>query len=317
MKVKTKFILQFLISICLIILLLRIVSPGQVIGLLKNIRPWHFLLLLLVITLDRIFMAYKWHLLLKARGVKVSINDTIRIYYVGTFASFFLPATVGADLVRIYKLHSEKKDGAKIFSSVVLERMLGFIASALVACIGILFLIYILKLDLWRFFWISAALFILFILFLFVSFNSHYIFVRRRKGVIYERLEGIYRAYLDYKGHKALLILFVVLSALEQLVPVIANHIAAHAIGLYVPVLYFLAIIPIVQLFTKIPVSFNGIGINEGLLVYFFGILGLQGSNAFTIGLVGHAAILISVLPVVFWLTGRRFLRGIVSYEKK
>lgn len=317
MKVKTKFLIQFIISICIIILLLKIVNPVQVIRLLGNIDPWPFMLLLLVITLDRIFMAYKWYLLLKARGVKVSIYDTVRIYYIGTFASFFLPTTIGADLVRVYKLHNEKKDGVKILSSVILERMLGFIASALVASVGILSLIYILKLDLWRFLWISVIIFMSFIFFLIMSFNSHYIFKRLRKGAIYERLDGLYRAYMDYKDNKMLLVVFIILSSLEQLVPVIANYIAAYAIGLYVPILYFLAIIPIVQLFTKMPISFNGIGINEGLLVYFFSLLGLQKSNAFTIGLVGHAAILLSVLPVMFYLTSRRFLRGIVSYEKK
>lgn len=314
MKPSIKFFIQLIVSLGLIVALLKIVNPGKVVVLLGSINIWFFILLLLLITFDRIFMAYKWHLLMKAMNIKTSIYDAIRVYYIGTFASFFLPTTVGADLVRVYKLHSEKQEGTKVFSSVIIERLLGLIASALVAVLGILFLIYILKLDIWLFFWSAVLLLILFIIIFIFSFYTHFVFGRRVKQwmkefPLFEKLKKVYKIYTEYKNKKPLLLFFIILSCLEQLVAVIGDWLASYALGLSIPFIYFLAVVPIVQLFNRIPVSFNGIGVNEALLVYFFALLGLQESAAFTIGLIGHVAILLSVLPVVFYLAGRHFIR--------
>jgi len=56
-----------------------------------------------------------------------------------------------------------------------------------------------------------------------------------------------------------------------------------------------------VQLISRIPISFEGLGVNEGLLVYFFSLLGLSKTGAFTIGLLGHIAIIIATLPALFF----------------
>lgn len=55
----------------------------------------------LTIHADRWFMAYKWRDLLTASGTAVSVGNTIKAYYIGSFWSAFLPASVGGDLVRI------------------------------------------------------------------------------------------------------------------------------------------------------------------------------------------------------------------------
>ena len=120
-----------------------------------------------------------------------------------------------------------------------------------------------------------------------------------------KKMDKFYKAYSDYRKHKRLIVVFVLLSCLEQFAPVLGNYIASCALGFSIPFLYFLAVIPIVQLFTRIPISFNGIGVHEGLLVFFFGILHLGKTDAFTIGLVGHIAILISVIPAVTYYSSK------------
>lgn len=299
MKGRLRFFIQFLISLCIIILLLNIIDPLKVRDLLMGIDLRFFFLLLVLITIDRFFMAYKWYLLLKARDVRISFYDCVKVYYISTFASFLLPTTLGADLLRVYKLHRQAQEGAKILSSVIIERLLGLIASALVSIFGIVFLIYVLNLSLWIFFWIILGLLSIFVSILIISFYTPN-FIRVQivnKSFLLEKLRKLYDAYMGYRGHRLVLIIFIALSSLEQLAPVIGNYLSALSIGLDIKFIYFLAIIPIVQLFNRLPVSFNGIGINEGLLIYFFSLLGLQKPDAFTIGLIGQVAILLSVLP--------------------
>lgn len=299
-------ILQLTVSIVLIILLLRLINIPDMVSLLKSVNPYYFILLLALITFDRIFMAYKWHLLLKIKDASISLFSAIRIYYIGTFIGFFLPTTVGGDMVRVLKLRSEKRRATDALSSVILERVLGFIASAILAPIAALFLISLFKLNIWRFLGIAGALLLLFIILMVISFSEFIIGKidkneKLSKNFLLNKFKKFYLSYAEYKNHKSLLALFLFLSILEQTMPVIGNYLACRALNLSIPFIYFLLIIPLVQLISRIPISFEGIGVNEGLLVYFFSLLGLSKTGAFTIGLLGHIAIIIATLPALFF----------------
>jgi len=305
-KRRFNLIIQLVISIVLIILLLRLINIPDMISLFKNINLYYFILLLILITCDRIFMAYKWHLLLKVKDMGISVFSAIRTYYLGTFIGFFLPTTVGGDMVRVLKLRSEKRRGTDVLSSVILERILGFVASAILAPIAALFLISFFKLNIWRFLWIAGALLFLFTVLMVISFSE--VIVRKidkneklSKNFLFNKFKKLYMSYAEYKNHKGLLSIFLALSILEQLVAVIGNYLACRALNLSIPFIYFLLIIPLVQLISRIPISFEGIGVNEGLLVYFFVLLGLSKTGAFTIGLLGHIAIIIATLPALFF----------------
>ena len=300
------FILQLAVSAVLIILLLRWINIPDMLSLLKNINLYYFLILLAVITFDRIFMAYKWHLLLKIKDNSISIFTVIRTYYIGTLIGFFLPATVGGDIVRVLKLQREKQKGSDVLSSVILERILGFIASAILAAITALVMISFLKLNVWRFLWIAGVVLFLFSVIILISFNKFIVYKidkneKLSKNFLLNKLKKLYQSYAEYKNHRSLLVLFLILSILEQLIPVVANYLACRALNLSIPFIYFLLVIPLVQLISKIPISFEGFGINEGLLVYFFALLGLSGTGAFTIGLLGHISIMIAALPGLYF----------------
>ena len=251
-------------------------------------------------------MAYKWHMLLKVKDTSISFSSAVKSYYIGTFIGFFLPATVGGDIVRVLKLRSERKKGTDVLSSVILERMLGLIAAAILAPIAVLFLISFFELDIWIFLLIAGVLLFLFIIFMLLPFNE-FIFQKINKNqrlarsLLFNKFKKLYQSYAEYKNHRSLLVLFLILSILEQLIPVVANYLACRALNLSIPFIYFLLIIPLVQLISKIPISFEGFGINEGLLVYFFALLGLSGTGAFTIGLLGHISIMIAALPGLYF----------------
>ena len=305
-KRKFNIIIQLLASTALIVLLLHYINIPNMISLLKNANITYLILLLILISFDRIFMAYKWHMLLKVKDASISIFSAIKTYYIATFIGFFLPTTIGGDAVRVLKLHSEKKKGTDALSSVILERMLGFIASAILAPIAAILLIFFFKLDIWHFLVIAVALLFLFTIFMLIPFNK-FIFLkidkneRLSKNILFSKLKKLYLSYAEYKNHRGLIFLFFILSVLEQFIPVIANYLACRALNLSIPFVYFLLIIPLVQLISRIPISFEGLGVNEGLLVYFFSLLGLSKTGAFTIGLLGHIAIIIATLPALFF----------------
>lgn len=183
---------------------------------------------------------------------------------------------------------------------------LGFIASAILASITTLLLIILFKLRIWRFLWIAIAVFLGFTIIIFISLNEFIIkkiekSKRLSKNFILVRFQKFYKSYSQYKNHKLVLAVFLILSIIEQFAPAIGNYLASLALNINVPFIYFLLIMPLIQLISRIPVSFEGFGVSEGLLVYFFALFGFSKTGAFSIGLLGHIAIILAALPALFF----------------
>ena len=95
---------------------------------------WSYLAwLALWITLDRVLMSCKWRLLVVCRGLSLGHWQALKAYYLASFAGCFLPSTVGADAMRIAAVRGENRPSEVMAASVVMERTLGFLASAAAA----------------------------------------------------------------------------------------------------------------------------------------------------------------------------------------
>ena len=74
--------------------------------------------------LDRVLMAYKWNILLAARGVCIPTWHAIRLYVIGNLVGTVTPGGLGSDAYRVAAL-SSRHSTEVILSSVFLERLLG------------------------------------------------------------------------------------------------------------------------------------------------------------------------------------------------
>ncbi len=97
-----------LVSIILLCIIIGLIDFGEEINALKDINYWFFLFAFFVFTIDLIIMAFKWNLLLRVIGIKISLYEVIKIYYISNFVGLILPATVGADVIK-NTLNSKKK----------------------------------------------------------------------------------------------------------------------------------------------------------------------------------------------------------------
>ena len=88
-------------------------------------------------------MSYKWNLLINAKGIRLSVWQSFKIYQMSQFLRILLPTGIGGDLYRIYYTSKREGHGEKITASVILERLLGIIAGALFAVLGLMLMIYI------------------------------------------------------------------------------------------------------------------------------------------------------------------------------
>jgi len=79
---------------------------------------------------------YKWGLLLKAAGIKVSFGRLMTYQWMAEFFNNFLPAQVGGDIMRGYALASDTHRVADVTASVIIDRFIGLTVFMIAAALG-------------------------------------------------------------------------------------------------------------------------------------------------------------------------------------
>jgi len=305
-----KYFLQLGLSIVLVVLIFVVsgVRPSEIWVAVAKVDVVLLLpIVFAIIVFDRVLMSYKWNILLRSRGIDISLFTNIRIYWTATFIGSALPSTIGADIVRTYTLATSNHDASKVLGSVVVERILGFGAVALMA---LLFLPFAAAqhAELWIAMGIVALSLVGMVFLCFILLNPTLTSWIRRpiSRLIGERLAAlsadIYRGFADFKDRPDVLFVFFLLTLLETLIPVILAVILARSLGIQEGWIMLAALVPLVLFIIRLPIALSGIGVIEWSYVYLYGIIGMSRHEALSLG------ILMDVVGIVITLIGAVFL---------
>lgn len=276
---------------------------------LLHAAPLYVALSIVVLTVDRFLMTFKWLLLLEARGLKLKLVRGVEIYCSAMLWGLFLPATVGADAIRGYMTTRQGLDGYAVFASIAVERLVGFICSLLFGLVGILILSSAAAGDerLAALAWAGGLTALVAIAALVASFHEGlfrnvlaFLPRRARESRLVARLEQFHAAYRGYAAARGALFAFVVLTWIEQYLVVIAVWIMALALGIDASLLFMTGAVPLSLLMSRLPVSIDGIGVFEGVMVLAMSLIGVSAADAVALALAGRVIQLFVWLP--WWL---------------
>ena len=79
------------------------IDLGRTLRVIGDANPWYLLLALGLMIVTIVPMAWRWQLLLRAKGVQDNLVWLTRAYFVSYAAGQILPTSVGGDAVRIYE----------------------------------------------------------------------------------------------------------------------------------------------------------------------------------------------------------------------
>jgi uncharacterized protein (TIRG00374 family) len=294
-----KFI-RLVISVVLISLLLHWVGISTISSTLNHAKPIPLFLALVLLVTDRFLMAYRWRMILKPYEPTIKILTLVRITFISTFMATFLPSRITADPIRTYLLHKEERGLSEVISSVVLDRFIGFIVLLLMAISAgaVAYMQGFIPLD-----WLSLigiALVLMMVCVVIVSSTWIGKTINRLQasplGVL--RQAGASLAAISnypWSGrHFTMIILF---SVLVFALGVLAAYLVFRALQSQLPFVYFLLFIPIIQFVAWIPISIDGIGVQEGVLVFLFQKIGISPGDTLSYALILRAANLVVSLP--------------------
>ncbi len=215
-----------------------------------------------------LFSAWRWQGLLAARGRSHGIVRLSEAILVGTFFNFFLPTTIGGDLVRAAEeAELSKRSLAESLGVVTMDRLAGVVALLLLALAASAFGLESSSRD--TLFWGSLVLGVvaLGILGLLAGAGLLEKILPRvphpldRPLSRISRLLAVFRSLLSTPGVAARA---VAISLVFHLNVILHYVFIARALGIGTPALQFFIIVPVVLFILQIPLSLNGIGYREG-----------------------------------------------------
>lgn len=268
MAVKLKnilfFFLKITISTSLLYFALSRAGAEKVISLLKGIDPIMFFAGVLTYIVVLMIAALRWRLLLLE---PLPIRKVFSLYFIGAFFNTLLPGVVGGDAMKIYYLYKETGKGTQTFASIFMDRYIGLACLITMGLIALPFG--------WTAFkgsWVAWLLPLMALGFVLVSF----VVFGMRIGKRFKRIEDFYGYFHSYIKNKTLIVKAVLISAVFQILIIIAIYILSIGLGQDIRLSTFFIVIPITASIASLPISIAGIGIREASSVLLLGAVGIK-----------------------------------------
>ncbi len=239
-------------------------------------------------------MAWRWRLLLAARGIDDRLPWLIRAYLTSYAAGQVLPTAVGGDAMRIFE-GSRRHPGrtGDMAGSVLLERGLG--GTATLALAGVGFALAIGRYDVGPYLWVTAAFVAATIALGFFLFSRTV--ARPVLRIAPRPLRALYQGIHGYREHGRVLLLAVAMTLGVQAVRVLAIWAASRSAGVELSPRVFYVMGPLLFLVMLVPFTINGLAVREAFFVSFMGTLGVAAEPAFAAGFLFFVVTVALALP--------------------
>jgi len=266
---------------------------AEIAATLRGADPLLLALSLLMLVNQFVLSSLKWRLVLRSHAIEVPFSRLFRTYLIGTFLGSLLPTGYLGDLARMADIGKATGRRLESASAVVLERLSGLVALALIGAVASL---HFARVNRDSTFGALALTFIGVAALVVLAFVPGF---AERLRALAERLpwsaarrvvDGVTTSILHYRSRPRLLAQVLALSFFFQALAASIVYLHARTLHLPVPFGYCLAFVPVMAMLEALPISIAGIGPRDGTLVYFLGRIGIGASSAISLSILILAA---------------------------
>lgn len=315
---KAKATFKAILGIGLLTFLVIKVNPQKVFNEFSSLDMFPITLAFLAQLTAKFIWTFRWKEILDACGITKRFGELFIWLFIGLFFNCFLPTAVGGDIVRGYYAGRDQKSMAPSMTVLLIERILGL--TTLAALAAATAIVVILKGGSQVPFNILMAVFVLGTLLtiagaLLFSWQGWLDKIKKLSSPARPRLarmkDNLIGAMVLFNRPSTPKLRIVTSSMILQVVAVLFYIACARAVGLDTPATLFFFIVPASVVVAMLPLSLNGIGIREGVLV---GLLVAQGASDAKSGAFAFLALIISTF---FSLLGGLIYLGYHTTEDK
>jgi len=266
--------------------------------------------------------AWQWARLLGAVGIRIPLWKVLAYYHVGLFFNNFLPANIGGDFMRVMDVSRHARSRASALSTVLMDRLIGTMALAGLALLTTLpaidrFHLTLAYLALVAFFAISVVM-------IWAVFHPallpalERVLARIGLSGLKGPLDDLAARLGEYRKQRALIVQLLVVAGVVQMSRIGVHALVARALGLSIPLSYFLLFVPLLAVIVSLPISLNGIGVREGAGIVLFGLVGVDRTAAFSLQFTTYlVAVAVSLLGGLVFLARIPIRRAAVQTERR
>ena len=292
------FLLKLSLTVGLLVFLFRSVDLHDVWARIAGINPLWLVAAMLLVATGYVLCGLRWAWMSQGLGIEVSPARKIRLYFLGMFASLFLPSTIGGDVIRgVLLARGEGREGIGLAAaaSVILDRVNGLYALLLLLTIC---LAMVQVPAAWWWGWLALV----------AGMWAVLPLLPRLVGWLPERLAALKMLPLPEPLFRRMWWRSMPVSFVFQMMIVQAHVFLGAAVGLHMAWPAFAVMVGLVAVVTMLPISLNGFGLREVGYVGFAGYFGGDSAAAAAMAALWVIVLALSSLPglYVLWRMGGR-----------
>lgn len=293
---RLKFLARALLSAGLIVLVVRKVNWNSLAGILAHLQ-WGPALLGSVLWGALIAaLAFRWNIFLRQQSIEVPFRETLSMTWGGQFFNSLLPGSTGGDVFKIYQLcRRVPTRRAAAAASVLVDRF-----SALVALLALAAAAFIIepgplralaagRLGLTHVWWLIPAALVAGVLL--------WLVLRTIASGWWPRVARILAAVRTGLSPNVRVAFAFALAFAIHILNFLSVYLFARALGLDISWRQVLLMMPVVLLLVMLPITINGHGLRELLLIGYMSYMGITAQHRTDVGFQ-EIAVALSILMV-------------------
>jgi uncharacterized membrane protein YbhN (UPF0104 family) len=298
---------KILLSLGLLAFLFRRVSWSEFAATARDARVEWIVAAFLLLVASNVLGAFQWGRLLRVVDIRIPFWKLVAYYHVGLFFNNFLPANIGGDIARVSDASRYGPSKTAAFSAVLMDRLINTVALA-----GLAVLTTAPAIDRFHLGLLYAAIVGFFALSLGVLWAVFHpallpacsrVLRRIGLGRVGPHLDDLARRLAAFRGQHGLFAGMFAVAIVVQLARIGVHVLMGRALGLDVPLTYFLLFVPLLAVIVSLPISLNGIGVREGAGIVLFGLVGVDRARAFSLQFMTYGvAVAVSLLGAAIFL---------------
>jgi uncharacterized protein (TIRG00374 family) len=304
-KLVSSRIVRYLVALVIVGTVVYWVSTGELLSALRKVSFLDFVILISLSILLISVSVVKWRLFLHRLGINRSFWRLFGLYLVGYFVNTFTPSFIGGDVVRSLALGSNVNRTHAV-AATALERYTGIVAMLFMALCAALVSPVITK----EIFCVVLLAVVGCVVGTWLIISGHINSLASRAGLpgkIVATLDTARQALILGSSDRGLVARALILSVVFHLLTIVNTAAVGAAVGWEgIPWGGLLVVVPLILLIGAVPISPQGLGIQEGAFVFFLHVVGATTGQALAIALILRAkSYLLAICGALVWIVWR------------
>ena len=292
-KKRLKLIIRWIgtiLSILLFIYLFYQTGFEEIFTTFKELSYFRILMVIFLIFISRMATFARWHVLLQVEQIKVNWRDSLRLTFAGLFASNFLPTTIGGDVVRLAGAMRIGISGSLAAASLIMDRLIGMAGMTLALPFSLSPLINLLDAQTtqggYGFLGMTAIINLI--------LDKAKLFVKK-----------LTLTFSHWIRHPIILLSALIFTLIHMASIFLIVQILINGMGEEMSYWKIAGLWSLTYFITLIPISINGLGLQELSITNIFILLGgLSSATSLSLALFIRALLLLGSLPGAFLISG-------------